>query len=1007
MMKSRRRRWQKDYVIKKSLIYSVLVILISASYALLVSGVSMALKDILAPGHILIHGVVFFILAMLFSPIRNKLETTVDAVFFRTEQTFKNDLQTFSRELTNCLDLPQITHVLGQYIERTLRPSFLHIFIQDQKSEQFTAAHSQPDQAGTDIQFTATSSLAQILQQSEAPLVLHNLTALPANLQPDQERIKLLGAIVFIPLQGGKALAGWLALGPRLSGGAYTTSELHYLEALCDQAALAIERAQVIVNLESRMQEMNVLARISEGVNVTLSLDDILELIYAQTTQVIPADDFRITLLDKESKACHDLFYVEDNERLSHFENRYYTGEQSLELEVIKRRLPILTENYTKECQKRGIIPSAENIHAYLSVPLNSGAETIGALSLGKRDSTITYTKEQRSLLESIADQAAGAIVKTRLIQETERRARQFSTLNEMARKLSSTLEHEPLMQSILDSAVDILYCAAGSLLMVDDATDELIFRVTVGPVAEELLNKRLPPGAGMVGKAVHTQQPIIVNNIKTAREWFSQTDEQTGFTTTGLLVVPMLVKEKVIGVLEVLNKQDGSPFNNDDQDLLQAFAAQAAIALENAYLYTVTDQELSARVEELSVMQRIDRELNTSLDTSQAMHITLDWAMRHSNATAGIIGMVQENDIHIIASQGYSGELAAFPNSLIPTESFELNEIIERGTPFHASTNDQITGLLAGVTGQIVIPISREGATIGILMLESNQPDSITEDAINFLVRLGDHASIAISNAELYAAVQAANVAKSEFVSFVSHELKNPMTSIKGYTELLASSAVGPVTDTQMNFLQTIKTNVDRMNTLVSDLADVSRIEAGRLRLEFKAFDLTSVLNEIVKSIKSQMDEKNQELDLYYPIELPNLWADRIRIVQILTNLVSNAYKYTPPEGKIVLIAEVAENQWDDTGAPIVIHISVKDNGIGISEEDQKKVFQKFFRSEDSKAREAPGTGLGLNITKYLVEMQGGRIWFDSTLGEGTTFHFTIPIAAVDEAAADPVIGQ
>jgi signal transduction histidine kinase len=1000
-LSSHSRRWHKDYVIKQALGYSVLVILISVSYALLVSGLSIALKDVLAPGNLLIHGVVFFVLALLFSPMHNALEKTVNAIFFRTEQTFNEDLQTFSGELTNELELSQITQIFGQYIKRTLRPSFLHIFIQDLKLEQFIATPDQQGQISTDIQFASNSALPQTLQLSEAPLVLKNLNTLPANLQPDQVRINILGAQVFIPLSGSKTLTGWLALGPKLSGKAYSSGELYYLEALCHQTALAIERTQVIVNYENRMHEMNILARISEGVNVTLSLDDILELIYAQTTQIIPADDFRITLLDKETGACHNLFFVEANERLNHFENQYFTDEQSLELEVIQRRIPILTDSYTKECQKRGIISSDGNIHAYISVPLNSGAETIGALSLSKRDPTVIYTNEQRSLLESIADQAAGAIIKTRLIEETERRARQFSTLNEVARKLSSTLEHEPLLQSILNSAVDILICEAGSLLMVDDETDELVFRVTVGPVANDLLNTRLPAGSGMVGKAVSTQQPIIVNNIRSSQEWFSQTDKQTGFTTTGLLVVPMLVKEKVIGVLEVLNKKDGTPFNIDDQELLRAFAAQAAIALENAYLYTITDQELTARVEELSVMQRIDRELNTSLDTTQAMRITLDWAMRHSNATAGIVGMVQENNIRIIASQGYTNELAAYPDSIIPADVFELNEVIERGTPFHATIKDEKSGLLTGVTGQINIPIRRESATIGVLMLESDHPESITEDTINFLVRLGDHASIAISNAVLYAAVQAANVAKSEFVSFVSHELKNPMTSIKGYTELLASSAVGPITDAQMNFLQTIKSNVERMNTLVSDLADVSRIEAGRLRLEFTAFSLTDVLAEVIKSIKNQMDDKKQVLDLNIAAELPEIWADRMRIVQILTNLVSNAYKYTQLEGKIVVRAEVCDNQWDEKGAPTVMHISVKDNGIGINEEDQKKIFQKFFRSEDSKAREAPGTGLGLNITKYLVEMQGGRIWFESVMRTGTTFHFTIPIAVTEEANA------
>jgi signal transduction histidine kinase len=126
----------------------------------------------------------------------------------------------------------------------------------------------------------------------------------------------------------------------------------------------------------------------------------------------------------------------------------------------------------------------------------------------------------------------------------------------------------------------------------------------------------------------------------------------------------------------------------------------------------------------------------------------------------------------------------------------------------------------------------------------------------------------------------------------------------------------------------------------------------------------------------------------------LPRVWADRTRVGQVLTNLVSNAHKYTPESGAIVVGAEDSANIWDPGGAGRVVHLWVKDNGIGISAEDQAKIFQKFFRSDDSKAREAPGTGLGLNITKSLVEMQGGRIWFESEFRNGTTFHFTIPVA-------------
>jgi signal transduction histidine kinase len=227
-----------------------------------------------------------------------------------------------------------------------------------------------------------------------------------------------------------------------------------------------------------------------------------------------------------------------------------------------------------------------------------------------------------------------------------------------------------------------------------------------------------------------------------------------------------------------------------------------------------------------------------------------------------------------------------------------------------------------------------------------------------------------------------------------VAHELKNPMTSIKGYTELLSAGAVGPINEMQTNFLTTIRSNVERMSTLVSDLNDNAKIEAGRLRLEYKAVDIHDVVDEVVRSTRRQIEDKKQELQLDVPDTMPPIWADRTRIGQILTNLVSNAHKYTPESGKIIFGAAVAANQWDPSGAAQVVHIWVKDNGIGISPEDQPKIFGKFFRSDDQKAREVPGSGLGLNITRSLVEMQGGKIWFESEYRKGTTFHFTIPVA-------------
>jgi signal transduction histidine kinase len=227
-----------------------------------------------------------------------------------------------------------------------------------------------------------------------------------------------------------------------------------------------------------------------------------------------------------------------------------------------------------------------------------------------------------------------------------------------------------------------------------------------------------------------------------------------------------------------------------------------------------------------------------------------------------------------------------------------------------------------------------------------------------------------------------------------VAHELKNPMTSIKGYTELLAGGAVGQINEMQNNFLTTIKSNVERMSTLVSDLNDNSKIEAGRLRLEYKATSAPDLVDEVARSLKRQIEDRKQTLEIVLPEKISPMWSDRVRVGQVLTNLVSNAYKYTSEGGIIQLGVEETVNHWNQEGAARVVHFWVKDNGIGLSLEDQQKMFQKFFRSEDPKAREAPGTGLGLNITKSLVEMQGGNIWFESEYRIGTTFHFTVPVA-------------
>lgn len=984
-----------DAWVRSGLIYGALALIVLLSYGLIASGMSLIFLTFTSvPANNIWVGIFVFAVVLLLEPVRNRLQTLVDATFFRGQRVYAERLSNFSHEMTTALDLYKIGQILRDQVNSSLAPDRIHLYVYDKVNDQFAALPGEDGRPTSDVRFGSASPLARYFAREHLPLYLDDRN-LPPALEPEKSRLDLLGARLFLSLPGkGELPAGWLALGPRRSGQPYTPQDLTFLENLSDQASVGIERVQTVADLERRILETDALVRVSQGVNVTLTFDDVLELINAQTAQIIPLTHFHITLYNKENDFHYYGFCVEDGDRLPERENLPLPQNSGLAPEIVRKGRPILTQDYIRECQTRNVTPSFDGVYAWIGVPLNAAAETIGVLSIGNRDTGVTYTQSQSQLLQAIADQTAGAIVKARLLSETQQRAHQLSTLNDIARQLSGTLDLEPLLQSMLESAVAILNGEAGSLFLVDEQTGDLVFKVTVGPVAANLVGQRLPSGSGIVGRAVQTRMPVIENEAQTSPTRFAATDQQTGFVTHSILAVPLQAKGRVIGVVEVVNRRDGLPFAEGDQDLLTAFAGQAAVALENARLYTLTDLELANRVEELQVMQRIDRELNASLETDRAMRITLDWALRQSHAEAGLIGMLEDNGLSIMAEQGYDERSATVTEQVTRLQLPAFRNALESGQPQRlalAAGGGSGSGLLPGAHTQVVIPIRREAQVIGLILLEST---SDSQEDLAFLNRLSDHAAIAISNAQLYGEVQRANLAKSEFVSFVAHELKNPMTSIKGYTELLASGAVGGINEMQSNFLNTIRSNVERMSTLVSDLNDNSKIEAGRLRLDFKAMEVSDLVDEVLRSTKRQLEDKKQSVNVELSVKLPQVWADRTRVGQVLTNLVSNAHKYTPEGGTILVGAEDTVNLWDREGAGRVVHLWVKDDGIGISAEDQVKIFQKFFRSEDSKAREAPGTGLGLNITKSLVEMQGGRIWFESEYRKGTTFHFTIPVA-------------
>ena len=251
---------------------------------------------------------------------------------------------------------------------------------------------------------------------------------------------------------------------------------------------------------------------------------------------------------------------------------------------------------------------------------------------------------------------------------------------------------------------------------------------------------------------------------------------------------------------------------------------------------------------------------------------------------------------------------------------------------------------------------------------------------------------ALAVENTRLRASLREAEQATMEFLDLVAHELKQPLTAVQGYAKMLMMGIGGELSETQEEFVQVINANADRMGKLVNDLLEISRLEAGRITLKLAAVDLREIVEETLAKSRAEIESRHHTLQFEVPEELPPVMGDRVRLLQILTKLVSNAYMYTPDGGTIRIVA----GRTDDPAVPAGhLQVSVSDTGIGISVQHLPRLDEKFFRADHELVRAQPGNGLGVPIAHHLVELHGGQFWVESELDKGSTFSFTLPIAS------------
>lgn len=993
-----RYRLDTDWFISQSMVYTLLGTSTVIGYALITAGLSMVFTDFLQVDSPLLIAIVVTILAFMLLPLRTSLEKLVDRVYFRTRHAYQRRLETLGRQLTQAVEPDEVINTIRETLNDALMPSYIYIYMYDISTNHYTA---RGDHAlASDMRFDKTGGLVQTLVRQHNIIYLDSETGVPPELISDVARLRVLQVVLLAALKGKgrEQLTGFVALGGKRSGEPYVYEDLRFIENVVEQASVAVERSQVIADLSRRVGDLDALSKVAQAVNFTIEFDDLLELVYAQTTRVIDTSYFFIALYEEETNELYYAFYSQNDERVKEREGERWKLGRGLISEVVRLGQPIRTGDYLTECAKRDVRPRERDLHAWMGIAMNAGTGTLGVIAVANSMPGFAFTDEQYKVFWSIADAAATAIDKSRLFTETETRARQLAALNKISNQLSQELDVEALLQLIVNSASEILNAETGSLLLTDAETGDLMFRVAIGQASQHLIGERLPRGTGVVGTVAERGEAVIVNDVRHDPRWYGGLDQDLDFETKAVLAVPLIAQNTVIGVLELINKKDGSTFNKEDEQLLTTFGAQAAVAIQNARLFQQTDKELARRNKELEMLARIDRDLNAELEFNRIIELTLHWSMRVSGANAGAIGLVVEDGLAIIKHYGYGAEIGSTFSKPLPLDSGISGRVISSGVPElvqRVGLDADYLPISLDTKAEMVVPLRTGGEVVGVILLDSYVAGALTEDDLHSVVRVAEHASPAITNARLYADLQEANEAKSTFVGLVSHELKNPMTSIGGYADMLMKGGVGEVSAAQQRFLSTILSNVERMRTLVSDLEDITAIETGKIKLMPKSVPLNSVVDETIVVTGHMIDDKGQNLQLRVPDDLPPIYADRNRIVQVLTNLVSNASKYTDEGGTIVVGAEVTRNVWEDGGAPDeIMHVYVQDTGRGMSDEVLENLFQKFYRDPDVKESGIPGTGLGLNITKTLVDLHGGQIWVNSKLEEGSTFHFTVPLA-------------
>jgi PAS domain S-box-containing protein len=549
------------------------------------------------------------------------------------------------------------------------------------------------------------------------------------------------------------------------------------------------------------------------------------------------------------------------------------------------------------------------------------------------------------------------------------------STINALTRVsdiIAAQTRQWDLLDRVLSFATQALGASGATALILDDR-QTLTVAAAIGPHADQTLGVQIKIGDGIAGYVAQSGEAIMTNDASEHPYFSTVYDNNERLYSNGqptpithnLICVPLKVRERILGVIKVVNRENNAPFSKADVELLGAVANQAAVALDNARLY----DRLAQRVEQSQgALAMANRQLQADKNLLQTVLLSMTDGIVVTDG-AGLIQLVNPAAQNIVPE--LSGNVLGEPLETI-VKDFPLANLE------HYRRENYIEEVVSLFRG------------------ETDSPRHIEARAAPLQTPDGEFAGLVAVFADITQRRQIEQ-AKSDFVSFVAHEMRSPLTSISGFSSMLQRAEASPNGGTlpvasKARFLGLIHQESERLTRLINSLLDVAKLEAGQIiELNRDEVDFAQIANFCIDSQRAY--SSRHTISASFNSRLPLIYADADKVTQILINLISNALKYSPG-GKVVLGANV-QGQW--------IEVSVKDDGPGIPPQQKAVLFSRFGRTATQAtgtgARSKPtGTGLGLFLTKHFVEQHGGRIWVDSEPDQGATFFFTLPLAVKQE---------